>query len=242
MGDPGPEELDAEPSLPAGDFSAWLARMQAAIRGQAGSDVPCAGCTACCTSSQFIHIGPDETETLARIPKALLSPAPRLPPGHMVLGYDERGHCPMLVDNHCSIYEQRPRTCRSYDCRVLAAAGVDAKGPQKEIGRRARRWRFAFPTTDDRVEYEAVRAAAAFLDQHPELLSLTGAGSASITAARVAAAAVTIAGLFVASEAGTGRRGVVDPDPEQVRVALSAQAPGQAGESQVPSRPVARRG
>jgi hypothetical protein len=52
----------------AGDFSSWLAGMQAAIRGERGSDVPCDGCTACCTSSQFIHVGPDETDTLARIP------------------------------------------------------------------------------------------------------------------------------------------------------------------------------
>ena len=89
----------------------------------AGSEVPCDGCTACCTSSQFVHIGPDETDTLARIPRRLLFPAPRLPAGHVLMGYDENGHCPMLVDGACSIYEHRPRTCRTYDCRVFPAAG-----------------------------------------------------------------------------------------------------------------------
>ena len=48
--------------------------MQAAIRGEVESDVPCGNCTACCTASQFIHIGPDETDTLAHIPASLLSP------------------------------------------------------------------------------------------------------------------------------------------------------------------------
>ena len=74
----------------------WLAGMERALRGEQASDVPCDGCTACCTSSQFVHIGPDETDTLAHIPAALLFPAPRLPDGHVLLGYDEHGHCPML--------------------------------------------------------------------------------------------------------------------------------------------------
>lgn len=151
-------------TLAAGEFSAWLAQMRIALRGEGGSDVPCNGCTACCTSSQFVHIEPDETDTLAHIPEELLSPAPLLPKGHVVLGYDERGHCPMLVDNRCSIYEHRPRTCRSYDCRVFAAAGVDVDDEDAEaIAERARRWRFAFPTADDRADDEAVRAAARFL-------------------------------------------------------------------------------
>src|SRR5204863_6078536 len=83
---------------------------------------------------------------------------PRLPKGHVLLGYDERGHCPMLVDDRCSIYEHRPRTCRTYDCRVFPAAGLDADQPA--IAERVRRWRFAYPTAADRARHEAVRAAA----------------------------------------------------------------------------------
>lgn len=152
--------------LPAGDFSAWLAGMQRALRGDGGSDVPCGGCTACCTSSQFVHIGADEADTLAHIPAELLFPAPRTPDGTVVMGYDENGHCPMLVDGACSIYEYRPRTCRTYDCRVFPAAGVDVDDEaQVAIGRRARRWRFAFPTEADRNQHAAVRAAAAFVHE-----------------------------------------------------------------------------
>ena len=63
-----------------------------------------------------------------------------------VLGYDERGHCPMLVDGACSIYEHRPRTCRTYDCRVFPAAGVEPDADKAPSPTRARRWRFTDPT------------------------------------------------------------------------------------------------
>ena len=58
-------DMSDESDLSAGDFSTWVIEMQGALRG-GQSDVPCGGCTACCTSSQFIHIGPDETETRSR--------------------------------------------------------------------------------------------------------------------------------------------------------------------------------
>ena len=156
--------------LPAGDFAAWLRDVRAARASGGGTDVPCGSCTGCCTSSYFIHIGPDEADTLARIPRQLLFPAPGLPPGHVVLGYDERGHCPMLVDGACSIYEHRPRTCRQYDCRVFPAAGIEtAGGDDKDaINRQIRRWRFTYPHEDDRIAYHAARAAAAFLREHAD--------------------------------------------------------------------------
>jgi Fe-S-cluster containining protein len=165
------EDTSDDRALAAGDFSTWVVGMQAAIRGVRGSDVPCDGCTACCTSSQFIHIGPDETDTLAHIPAELRFPAPRLPRGHVVLGYDERGHCPMLIDNQCSIYENRPRACRTYDCRIFPAAGIGIDDSDKElIDRQARRWQFSFPTREDETRHEAVRAAASYLRGHGDLL------------------------------------------------------------------------
>jgi Fe-S-cluster containining protein len=161
--------------LSAGSFSVWLLGMERALDGEADRDVPCGGCTACCTSSQFIHIGPDEVDTLARIPAELRFPAPRLPEGHVVLGYDERGHCPMLVDDACSIYEHRPRACRVYDCRIFAATGVEVDGSQLKIAERASRWEFEFPTAADVAEYDALRRAA---------LSIEGAANATQRAVR----------------------------------------------------------
>lgn len=136
--------------------------MQAALRGETDADVPCGDCSACCTASQFVQIGPEETDALARIPKTLLFPAPGRSPGHFVLGYDERGRCPMLSAGRCSIYEHRPRTCRTYDCRIFAAVGLDvaAEDPHKEeIAQRSGRWRFSFPADDDRRRHAAVRTA-----------------------------------------------------------------------------------
>jgi hypothetical protein len=155
--------------IAAGDFSGWIAGMQAAMRGERDSDVPCNGCTACCRSSHFVQIEPDETATLARIPAALLFPAPRQPRGHVVLGYDERGHCPMLVDDRCSIYEDRPRACRTYDCRIFAAAGVPVGDADKApVSERVVGWRYTYPTADDDARQAAVRSAAAYLEEHGE--------------------------------------------------------------------------
>jgi len=151
--------------IPAGEFSAWLTDMQAAISGERDSTVPCGGCTACCTSSQFVHIGPDEVDTLAHIDPRLLFPAPRLPKGNVVLGYDEVGRCPMLIDNVCSIYEHRPRTCRTYDCRVFPAAGVEPDD-KPLVAERARRWEFEYADDDARALHDAVRAAAQFVREH----------------------------------------------------------------------------
>jgi Fe-S-cluster containining protein len=140
----------------AGPLSEWLAEMQSALRGESDARVPCDGCTACCRSSQFITVGPDESETLAHIPRALLFPAPNLPPGHVVFGYDERGHCPMLVDDACSIYEHRPRACRTYDCRVFAATGITPDQPA--VAERVQRWVFEDDDPDLRAALEAAAA------------------------------------------------------------------------------------
>jgi Fe-S-cluster containining protein len=153
--------------LAAGDFAPWLRELRETRAVGDGTDVACGTCTGCCTSAYFIHVGPDEIETLKRIPRALRVPAPGLPPGHVVLGYDARGHCPMLVDGACTIYAHRPRTCRQYDCRVFPAAGIAAGGEEKHaINRQIARWRFAYPSDGDRDAQAAVRAAVDFLRAH----------------------------------------------------------------------------
>jgi len=201
--------------LAAGDFSSWVTTMRGAIGGEGGSDVPCAGCTACCTSSQFVHVEPDEIDTLSRIPAELLFPAPRMPPGHVLLGYDERGHCPMLVDNACSIYDHRPRTCRTYDCRVLPAAGLELTDDAKAlIDRRARRWRFSFPGQADRLRHDAVRAAVRFLIDNARMLP---PGVVPTDPTQLAVLAIECHEIFLRRDDETGETTVIDPDPAVVR-------------------------
>jgi hypothetical protein len=203
--------------LPAGDFSAWVTAMRGALRGGT-SAVPCGECTACCTSSQFVHIGPDETATRSRIPAELMFPAPGLPSGHVVLGYDEHGHCPMLIDGQCSIYDDRPATCRTYDCRIFPAAGLRIDDDDKVlIDRRAQRWRFSYPTSADDLRHAAVRAAATFLDDHPDLLPR---GSSSTTAQR-AVLAIELHDAFLRHDDTTDETTVVEPEPHAVRVELT---------------------
>src|ERR1700722_153548 len=140
--------------VPAGNFFEWLRGAEASLRsGKGGTTVPCGTCTACCRSSMFIHIKPEEARTLRRIPKALLFPAPGLPKGNVLMGYNDKGHCPMLAGNRCSIYEDRPETCRNYDCRVFAATGVAAdEQTQAEIAQRARAWVFQYESDESRKE------------------------------------------------------------------------------------------
>jgi Fe-S-cluster containining protein len=170
MDDVPPDVSGEDRPLPAGGFAAWSSGIQQVLRGGQDADVPCGGCTACCRSSQFVHIAPDETDTLAVVPRELQFPAPGLP-GHVLLGYDERGHCPMLVDGGCSIYDNRPRTCRTYDCRIFPATGVAPDADKPAIARQARRWRFDLGTDADRVEHEAVQAAARFVNDRGDVVA-----------------------------------------------------------------------
>jgi Fe-S-cluster containining protein len=194
---------------PAGDFGTWLDGMVSAVRDERESDVPCDGCTACCEASQFVHIAPDETDTLAHIPAALRFPAPGLPAGHVVLGYDEHGRCPMLTAGGCSIYAHRPRACRTYDCRVFPAAGVEIDEPAKAaVAARAAQWRFRYADAEGRRRHDAVRAAAAYLGTRGDELP---ARSRPLDATGRAVLAVEIHEVFLD-----------DPDPPAaaVRVAL----------------------
>jgi Fe-S-cluster containining protein len=208
----------SDDELPAGAFLPWLDEIDGAVRGERDAEVACGTCTACCTAAQFVHIGPEETDALAHIPKALLFRAPRLPRGHVLMGYDEQGRCPMLGADGCSIYAHRPRTCRTYDCRVFPAAGIAPNdGDKALIAERARRWRFEYPGGAGRSEHAAVRAAAGFLADHPEVLPV-GVGASNTT---------QLAVLAVAARSAFG--GGATPAPEVVRVVLRNARPRRDG-------------
>jgi Fe-S-cluster containining protein len=141
----------------------------------------------------FIHIGPEETRTIQRIPRALLFPAPGLAKGHVLMGYTDKGHCPMLIDNECSIYEDRPQTCRDYDCRVFAATDVPVDPAQVEIAARVNAWAFEYESEEGREEHRIVKEAAAFLQKNRDLFPQ---GSIPSYPVQVAALAVRIYRLF----------------------------------------------
>lgn len=153
--------------LPAGDFSTWLRAMRNALASRGGMDVACGDCRGCCTSSYYVKVRANESVAMARIGAANLEPGPPGDPGSKLLGFQPDGHCRMLVGRECSIYQDRPETCRSYDCRVYAAADMTAGEGRTEINERIKRWRFSFPGQQDQAEQLAVAATARYLRQHP---------------------------------------------------------------------------
>lgn len=111
----------------------------------------------------------------------------------------------MLEAGRCMIYPQRPQTCRDYDCRFFAAAGIDAGGPERSIiNTRVRQWRFSYPTPADRRAHDAVRSAAAFIQREAPRFP---AGFAPTRPTGVAVLAVKTHGIFLAQASATS-----DPD------------------------------
>ena len=182
-------------TIAAGPFAAWLAHARATLRGDAGIDVPCGDCTGCCTSGYSIQLRPADHRALAAVPAQWLMEPAAFAPGQKTLAPRPDGTCRMLESGRCTIYADRPQTCLDYDCRVFAAAGIDAGGEDKAvINRRVRDWRFDYPDEEDRRAHAAVRAAARFIRR-------VGDGSAGIRVPTspmgVAVLAVKVSDVFL---------------------------------------------
>lgn len=155
--------------LNARDFTEWLTAREELFSSPFARSVPGGACTACCRSSMFVHIGAHEARTLRRIPSELLFPAPGLSNGNFVLGYDDKGHCPMLIEDHCSIYEDRPETCRNYDCRVFTATELAPDRPQTEIAKQVELWRFDHSGPHGKATHALISETAAFLRRNRDM-------------------------------------------------------------------------
>lgn len=187
--------MNAEDPLPAGEFGAWLREIRVALRDDLETEVACGTCVGCCVSSYHVTLRPQDAAARARIPAEFVVESPSLPAGHALLRYGAGGHCPMLRDGGCSIYAHRPQTCRTYDCRVLAAAGIGPGGPEKAvIAERVRRWRFTYATPEAQRAHDAVRAAAQFIRNDATSFP---AGRAPVRPNDVAVAAIAAHELFL---------------------------------------------
>jgi Fe-S-cluster containining protein len=210
--------------IDAGPFGEWLTQMRASLRGYGGTEVPCGECRGCCVSSYHIPVRPEDVQARTRIPDEYLITASGQLPGHFMMTYREDGTCPMLRQGNCSIYEHRPQTCRDYDCRIFAAAGIEAGGADKPvINQRVREWLFRYGSLDDRRAHEAVLAAAAFIrDQR-----------AAFPGARAPTAPTGIAVLAIKVYSVFLDPGVAKREPAQVARAIIAESRRfDAGEAQ----------
>jgi len=194
---------DESPAVP---FAAWLRATIDTLEKDVPADVPCGSCNACCRTFHQIHLRPGEKRARKRLPKEFLSPAPGLPPGYVLLGYTEEGACPVLIGGRCTIYEDRPLVCRTYDCRIYAA--TDVPPDRADIAAQVRRWRFSYPAAEDRERHEAVLAAARFIREESACLPSEAARRQPV---RVATLAVVAHEKFLAgATVGARHRPVAD--------------------------------
>lgn len=199
--------MTCEP-LPPVAFAAWLVGTVATLRDDVPADVPCGSCNACCRTFHQLHLRPGERRARKRLPKEYLSVAPGLPPGYLLLGYTEQGACPMLVGGRCTMYHDRPLVCRTYDCRLYAATGVEPD--RAEIAAQVRRWRFVYPEREDRDLQAAVLAAVRFIRETPACLPSEAARRQPI---RLATLAVVAHERFLpGATVGARRRPVAERD------------------------------
>jgi Fe-S-cluster containining protein len=150
--------------LDAGPFGAWLAQALRVLRGEAEADVPCGTCTGCCTSAYYIRIRPRDRMAVAGFSHAYFVRAEGMPPDESLMGWRTDGTCPALDCGRCTIYAQRPMTCRDYDCRVFVPAGLEAGDERKAvINERVRAWRFTFEGEAELKAFNAIGRAATFI-------------------------------------------------------------------------------
>ena len=70
----------------------------------------------------------------------------------------------------CTVYAARPRTCRTYDCRVFTAAGIEPRAEsQVAIAARTARWRFDERSAEDHRARRALAAARAEVSARPDV-------------------------------------------------------------------------
>ena len=190
-------EAGATRAVDAGGFGEWLVAMRAVLRGEREADVPCGECVGCCVSSYPILLRLTDKLARAEVPEERLI-GPAREGEQWLMGYRDDGSCPFLSDRRCAIYADRPQTCRDYDCRIYAAAGIVPDGHRPAIAERVRAWGFTYRSEQERREADAVNRAAQFIRGNQALFpAAIRAGSA--TAAAVLA--VKVYPIFLAAGA-----------------------------------------
>jgi Fe-S-cluster containining protein len=136
--------------------------------------------------------------------------------GLAFMGYRDDGTCPMLISGRCTIYRDRPQTCRDYDCRIYAATGLQPDGDRPMIQSRVLEWHFEFRSDAEREQREAMARAARFIVRHASLFPVA-------LQAHVASAAAVLA--FKAWDEFTNEKGdgSADLSPDsRIRLVLEA--------------------
>ena len=148
---------------PAGSLTRFLRHLETGLKKES-VEVPCGSCRACCSDPEFqVDISDEEAK---RFPYVEVL-------GRKVLPRQENGACINLNDGICSVYADRPRTCRIYDCRYHLF-GMPLHQDCKHMQEAVASWEpFRLPTTEDKVAWGAIMVLIAqFVKQDPTLTGL----------------------------------------------------------------------
>jgi Fe-S-cluster containining protein len=137
----------------------------------------------------------------------------------MLLGYDLNGHCPMFIDNKCSIYEHKPLTCSNYDCRIFTAIGISEEERKTKIIQQSPHWKFSYPAKRDREQHIAVQAAAKFIRERAECFP---AGLVPVNTSQLAITAIKVYDVFLKINKEFNKTGRVSSDMETARAIMEA--------------------
>lgn len=211
-------------TIAAGNFGTWLSQARDALRGDGGMDVPCGDCVGCCTSGYSIFLRPHD-KAIDIVPAKVISSVAGLAYPHAKMNPLPNGHCPMFKEGKCSIYSSRPQTCLDYDCRIFAAAGIDAGPLRPVINKRIKEWRFDFTSDEERLAHSAVQQAATFITQHAEHFPDSWKTSSP---SAVAVIAVKVYELFLSSDRAIDPRTMITRIVDAVQRFDNARTTGQS--------------
>ena len=154
----------------AGALSAFLADFRLGQHEGTTLSTPCGNCSACCSSGLEIFIDQSEVEVLALLPHDSLVPLEDRQAGNFMLRSRKDGRCPMLGSSGCTTYDRRPRTCRSFDCRIFTATGIEPPGGRtSKVAIRARNWTFDDSKSSEGTTRQALDATVKFLKAFEEV-------------------------------------------------------------------------
>lgn len=113
----------------------WLMTFGLGLKDNTGGSVPCGDCDACCRAGYAI----------------------RTNDGKLYLPRKD-GTCPKLQCGLCSVYEDRPRTCKYYDCRTHFFSGIDSS--KTSINTALKQWRVTTSTERDKAVIDVIKTVA----------------------------------------------------------------------------------
>jgi hypothetical protein len=144
---------------PSGSVTTYLRKSTQGYLRDGSANVPCNGCTACCRDPNlFVDVTDEEAKRLKVHQDTNMDQREYKNGVAWVLDRNEKGECVYLIDNRCSIYSERPKSCRQYDCRVHLL-GFPVDPTQTVVNQEGvLQWsQFSQPTTEDKVAGLAIR-------------------------------------------------------------------------------------